>query len=68
MKLSDQFQVLTALPPGNKADSHRIGGWVGPIVSVDFLEKRKSLTPVEIRIPDHPSRVLVTIICYPGSP
>jgi hypothetical protein len=38
---------------------HRIGGWVGPWVS---LEKRKPLAPARIWTLDHPTRGLVTIL------
>jgi hypothetical protein len=39
MEVSGQIQAPTALPPG----THWIGGWVGPRVGLDAVEKRKIL-------------------------
>jgi hypothetical protein len=38
--VSDQIHALDALPPG----THWIGGWVGPRMGVDDVERRKILS------------------------
>jgi hypothetical protein len=44
MEVSGQLHVPAALPPGEKAPgTHWIGGWVGPSVGLDAVEKRKIL-------------------------
>jgi hypothetical protein len=46
MELSGQLHARTALPPGKEPPgTHWIGGWVGPLVARDAVEKRKSCTP-----------------------
>jgi len=45
-----------------------LGSWVGPVASMDDLEKKKSFTPVTIQTLDHPACSIVTIpTMMPGS-
>jgi hypothetical protein len=62
---------LAALPPGERAPhTHWVGGWVGPRVGLDEMEKWKflSLSGLELRPLGHPacSRSL-NQLHYPGS-
>jgi hypothetical protein len=42
MEVSGQVHAPAALPPGKEPpDTHWIGGWVGPSVGLDDMEKRK---------------------------
>jgi hypothetical protein len=44
MEVSGQYHAPAALPPGKEPHStHWIGGWVGPRISLDDVEKRKML-------------------------
>jgi hypothetical protein len=46
MKLSGQLFSPTTLPPGEGAPgTHWMGGWVGPRVDLDAVEKRKISYP-----------------------
>jgi hypothetical protein len=41
MEVSGQFHAPAALPPGERVpDTHWIGSWVDPRVSLDAVEKR----------------------------
>jgi hypothetical protein len=44
MEVSCPFHALAALPLGKAPGTHWIGGWVGPGVDLDDVEKRKLLT------------------------
>jgi hypothetical protein len=41
MEESVELKALATLLPGKKAGTHSIGGWVGPRVGPEVLEKRK---------------------------
>jgi hypothetical protein len=44
MEVSGQFHALAALPLGDiTLGVHYIGGWVGPRVGLDVVEKRKNV-------------------------
>ena len=59
-----QRHALAALPPGKRPDSHCIGGWVGPIVSLDGCGKSR---PHRDSVPDRPARSeLLYRQNYPG--
>jgi len=49
--MSGNFHVLAVLPPGKHPGSRRIGGWVGPTVGLDILEKREVPNPCRDSIP-----------------
>jgi hypothetical protein len=53
MEVSGQIHGPAALPPGSRAaDTHWMGGWVGPRVGLDTVAKRKSyITPTGIWTP-----------------
>jgi hypothetical protein len=55
MEVSDQLHPLAAFIPRERAPStHWIGGWVGPRVGLDAVEKRKILHCWE-STPGHPA-------------
>jgi len=39
--VSGQLHALGCLPQGEKPDAHWLGGWVGPIASLNILEERE---------------------------
>ena len=49
MEVSGQYHTPAALPPGEDFGIHWIGGWVGPKVGLDILEKKKSPEPTGIQ-------------------
>jgi hypothetical protein len=53
MELGRQRHVLAALPPGNRPDTHCIGGSVGARAGLDGAE---NFTTTGIRSPDGPAR------------
>jgi hypothetical protein len=65
------FQARAALPPWERfPGTHWIGGWVGPRVGLDDVEKRKllTLTGFELRPLGRPTRnQSLYRLPYPGS-
>ena len=39
VELRGQYHTPTALPPGRNLGAHRVGGWVGPGVGLEDLDK-----------------------------
>jgi hypothetical protein len=54
--------VVNFTPPGMKPSTHGAGGWRGPSICVDTLERRKYFVPAEILVPIYPALNLVAII------
>jgi hypothetical protein len=54
--MSGQLHAPAALPPGNEAGTHSVGGRVEPKASLDLLEKRKYLAYDGNRNPDRANR------------
>jgi hypothetical protein len=53
MGVGGQRHAQAALPPGKRAGTHCIGGWVGPSGGLDRSGKSR---PTGIRSPDRPVR------------
>jgi hypothetical protein len=69
VEVSGQLQALAAItPPEEKATvTQWIGGWVGPRVGLDAVERRKILHYRELN-PGHPaSKPSVYRLSYPNS-
>jgi len=56
MEMSGQLYAPAALPPGNEAGTHSVGGRVEPKASLDVLVKRKYLACDGNRNPDRANR------------
>ena len=41
MEVKGQLHAPASLIPGKYPSTHLVGGWMGPIAGLDFLEKRK---------------------------
>jgi hypothetical protein len=41
MKVSDQLHAPPALPPENRHNIHRIGGWMNPRADMDEIKMEK---------------------------
>jgi hypothetical protein len=69
--VSGQLHASATLPPGKElARIHRIGGWVGPRIGLNDVEKRKflNLLGLELRTFSHPARSQSLYrVRYPGS-
>lgn len=58
-----QLHVPVRFIPGQRAAvAHCTGGWVGPTVGLNDLEKRKISWPLRRSNPDHPAHRPVTIL------
>ena len=66
MEVSGQLHATAASSPEKKTGTHWIGLWMGPRFGLDVLEKRKSLTPAEIRNYDLSGHSVVTIRTTPS--
>jgi hypothetical protein len=52
MELMIRFTSLLIYPWGNSPGTNCIGGWVGPRVDLDVMEKRKITSPYREQNPD----------------
>jgi hypothetical protein len=62
MDVSGQLHDLAALHTGKHPSTHSIGDWVGPIFSMDFLEKGDMSCLHGIGTPEHPAHSPVTTL------
>jgi hypothetical protein len=56
------FVPWPVYPKGKKPGAHWLGGWVGPIASLNILEVREILASAEILTLDYPACSLVSIL------
>jgi hypothetical protein len=68
MEVVGQLHALAALPPGERASSHWIGGWVGLRAGVEVWRREKSLAAYGNRTPAvQPVAPSLYRLSYPGS-
>ena len=62
LEMSGQLHALPTLSSGQNSGNNLTSGWLDHTFDLDVLENTRIFVPAGIRIPDRPTRMLLTIL------